>query len=159
MSLAVDPANPLIVTGAAEQPGVINQSQDGGDHWANIGIPNVTTYALQASPAGQNLLWAGTSNGIYRFKDGQWSQTGLTGQTVLSLAIYPGKNDLLFTGTTSGIQISRDGGSNWVQGPDELVGIPVQAIAFDPNDGELIYYCTPAHGVLRDHIEWSLLQP
>ncbi len=158
-SLAVDPTNPLIVTGATDLPGIINQSSDGGNNWVNIGIPGLTAYALEADPSGQNVLWAGTSDGVYHYSSGTWSKSGLSGQSVLSIALYPGKNSLLFAGTSSGAWYSKDGGSTWNKGPFELDGIPVQSIAFNANDADLIYYCTPGHGALRAHLGWTVLQP
>jgi photosystem II stability/assembly factor-like uncharacterized protein len=158
-SLAVDSGNPELLTGAADLPGVINQSLNGGITWNPIGIPGVIAYVLEASPTETNVVWAGTDNGIYLFNNGQWTQTGLSGQKVLSLAFYPGKENLLFSGTDSGVWISKDGGSTWLAGPGELVGIPVQAIAFDPHAPDLVYYGTPAHGAMRAHIEARFFQP
>jgi photosystem II stability/assembly factor-like uncharacterized protein len=158
-SLAVDSGNPEIVTGASDLPGVIHQSQNGGLTWNPIGIPGVIAYVLEASPTEMNVVWAGTDHGVYRYANGQWAQTGLSGQKVISLAFYPGKNNLLFAGTASGVWISKDGGSIWTAGPGELAGIPVQSIAFDPHAPDLVYYCTPAHGVLRAYIEWTFIQP
>ena len=157
-SLAIDPANPMIVTAASDLAGGINQSSDGGINWTGIGIPGVVAYVLEADPGGQNALWAGTSNGIYHFENGVWGLSGLAGQSVTAVAIYPGKNNLIFAGTTSGVWISKDGSGSWFEGPIELQGIPVQSIAFDPNQPDLVFYCTPAHGVLRAHLG-TVLQP
>jgi hypothetical protein len=158
-SLAVDPGNPQVVYGSADEAGVINRSTDGGSTWQNLGIPGVKAYALETVPAEQNVLWAGTDAGVYFYRNSQWQPSGLSGQTILSISLYPGKSNLIFAGTTSGVRISADNGNTWAEGPAELAGIPVQSIAFDPHAPDLVYYCTPAHGVVRDHIDWEYIQP
>lgn len=75
-TLIVDPAdatgNTLYAASggeAASDPGAIYKTTDGGTTWRSIsiGLPSRSAFALALNPNDRNTLYAGTSNGVWRF--------------------------------------------------------------------------------------------
>jgi ligand-binding sensor domain-containing protein len=123
------------------------RTADGGGNWQDTGFSGADVYALALDDAG--TLYAGTSNGIYRYQSGGWTSLALTGVPVTEVVLRPDKTGWLYAGTTSGLRISRNGGVTWASGPAELNGLPVNAITLDPGDPRRIYVSTTTQGVLR----------
>ena len=122
-------------------------SADGGTTWEDTAFSGAEVSALALDDAG--TLYAGTSNGIYRYQSGGWAHLALTGVPVIELSLHPDKPGWLYAGTRDGLRISRNGGITWQSGPAELNGLAVNAITFDPGDPRRIYLSTATQGVLR----------
>jgi len=122
-------------------------STDGGASWADNGFSGADVYALAMDNAG--TLYAGTSNGIYRYQSGGWTHLALPGVPVTEIALRPDKDGWLYAGTPGGLYISRNGGDSWRPGPPELNGLVVNAVTFDPGNPRWIYVSTATQGVLR----------
>jgi hypothetical protein len=150
-SLAVDSANPDHVYAATSFPGAVKFSLDGGATWLDSGLPdpNLIVYSLAASPSVTGVIYAGTTNGVYRLMDGSWSALGLPGNTVTVIAANPILPGYLYAGTTNGAFISSDSGETWRPGPTELANLTVQAINFDPFSPYTVYFSTTGNGVLK----------
>jgi ligand-binding sensor domain-containing protein len=146
LSLAVDLTNRDLVYAATEISGSIKISTNGGGSWVDSYLP-VTFYSLAASPLDPSVLYAGTSNGIYRYQSGTWSALGLSGQIVTSLAINPAQPGLIFAGTTSGAYYSVDGGLFWKYVNENLRNYTIQSISFDRTIPNLVYFSTSTHGI------------
>jgi photosystem II stability/assembly factor-like uncharacterized protein len=148
LSLAVDQTDSEMVYAVTENPGRIKISTDGGGNWIDSNLP-VTFYSLTASPSEPGVLYAGTSNGIYRYQSGIWSALGLTDQVVTSISIDPSRPDLIYAGTTSGAYYSLDEGLTWKFVDEYLRYQTIQSISFDPTVPNLVYFCTMTHGIYR----------
>ena len=150
-SLAVDPTNPDHVYAATSFPGVVKFSLDGAATWLDSGLPdpNLIVYSLAAAPSVTGVIYAGTTNGVYRLMDSSWSALGLPGKTVTAIAANPVLPGYLYAGTTNGAFISSDSGETWRPGPVELANLTVQAISFDPFYPFMVYFSTTGNGVLK----------
>ena len=148
-SLVVAPNEPNRVYAATNAAGSVQMSLDGGANWTDTNLSGLTAYSLAIPPGQPDILYAGTSNGVFAFISGNWTAMGISGSTVTSIAAHPTVSSRLYAGTTNGVFISHDGGLNWVAGPDELNGIQIQNISFDPHNAHIVYYATQLHGILK----------
>jgi photosystem II stability/assembly factor-like uncharacterized protein len=147
--LEFSPADPNLIYAATNGSGSVYLSPDSGGNWGNLILPGVTAYSLAIPPSDPDLIYAGTSSGFYIFDGLSWAASGLGGFEVYDLVLHPSNPDIIYAGTHNSAFISYDGGVNWELGPEELLGIRIESIHFDPNDPGVIYYNTRAHGVLR----------
>jgi photosystem II stability/assembly factor-like uncharacterized protein len=151
--LAVHPSDPNQVYAATSQVGTVKASMDGGATWADLPLPGLIVYSLSFIPGGGSLL-AGTDNGLYRYTAPDWTPAGLSGKTVMTIAYPPGIPGVMLVGTTNGAFVSRDNGGTWGPGPNQLNGMTVQAISFDPDNPSQVYFSTTARGILRAGIAY-----
>jgi len=122
-------------------------SQDGGVNWVDTGLVGVSIYTLALDPSGN--LYAGTSNGVYQHTLAGWSHLGLAGLSVTAFAPHPSKGSWLYAGTSDGLRVSHNAGESWSDWPQELNGLTVSAINFDPNDSSFLLISTSSQGVLQ----------
>ena len=136
MGCAVNPVNPLVWYGSAQNNGLYRttngwstQSSFGPASWGIGTIPFVTRMAVD--PTSPNPLYVATSY-LWRFNpttsvwDGELGGINLcpNGGTVLSIAIAPSDANVLYAGTTNGdLWRSGDKGATWVKLDD--VSTPV----------------------------------
>jgi len=146
--LVGSPLNASKIFAATNAAGSVWRSTNGGSCWVNLNLPKGTAYALAMPDSSPELLYAGTSEGVYKFV-GYWLSSGLAGQSVQVLAVHPSFPKVIYAGTVNGAYISIDGGLSWQPGPPELDGRWIESIRFDPNDEGVIYFATRSHGVLR----------
>lgn len=129
-------------------------SPDGGEHWKRVaeGIHFETEVrALAVHPERPEVIFAGTSSGLYRSENGgaswQWVENLPTGYPIWALAIHPRDPNVMFAGSRpSALFRSVDGGRRWQQLSVELaeecvaVRIPrVTGIAIDPAQPQTIW--------------------
>ena len=109
-------------------------------------------FNIAINPDDRRVLFAATSNGLYKSFDGgeSWARmfAGMTSaeRTAFRIAIRPGEPSLAILGTASGAYISTDKGDNWTK--LATVGGVVRDVAFDAKDGRYVYMATNG-GVLR----------
>ncbi|MBT3390949.1 MAG: hypothetical protein HN413_11130 [Chloroflexi bacterium] len=149
-ALVVVPGEPNRVYAATNRAGSVQMSLDGGATWGDMGLAGVAAYSLTLDTFNHDVLYVGTSNGVYKYIGGiGWVPAALSGSVVTSIAAHPTRANLIYAGTTEGAFISDDGGATWKAGPTELTGIEIQAIQFDTNQPRLVYYATKGFGVLK----------
>jgi hypothetical protein len=146
--LVVSPLTASKIFAATNTTGSVWRSLNGGYNWENLNLPKGTAYAMAMPDSSPELLYAGTSEGVYKYV-GYWLSSGLAGQSVRSLAIHPSFPKVIYAGTVNGTFVSVDGGLSWQPGPPELDGRWIEAIYLDPNDEDVIYFATRYHGALR----------
>src|SRR5215813_6410766 len=83
-----------------------------------LGITGLLSLPTQVASAQSGLIYAATSNGIFKSTDGgtSWASanTGLSGINAFSLAIDPSNPATLYAGTLGNrVYKSADGGQNW----------------------------------------------
>jgi photosystem II stability/assembly factor-like uncharacterized protein len=146
-SLAVDPSDPDLLYAALATPGSLKISLNGGVNWTDSSLP-VTIYCLATSTSMPGILFAGTSNGLYRYEGGIWTPLALADQEVTAITIDPLHPERIFAGTSSnGAFFSSDGGSSWEPVDQKLNGHTIQSINFDTLLPNYIYFATKTHGI------------
>jgi photosystem II stability/assembly factor-like uncharacterized protein len=146
--LVVSQDDPSKIYAATNGTGSVWRSTNGGSNWTNLNLPTGTAYAFVIPDSSPEVLYVGTSEGVFKYI-GYWLSSGLAGLSVRAIAVHPNNSNILFAGTMAGVYVSMDGGLSWGPGPPELDGIWIESIRFDPNDFNMIYFATRAHGVLR----------
>ncbi len=110
--------------------------------WTNLGPEGGIVYSLASSPANTNILYAGTSQGVYRSanRGESWNRMneGLTLLEALSLAVDPNNSQIVYVAIHgAGVFKSIDGGAHWVLSITGIEGTDaryVSTIAIDPQD-------------------------
>mgnify|MGYP002475941990 CR=1 FL=1 len=153
-SVAVDPANANTVYAAVrtDTASYVRASTDGGGNWITLNMPFYVreVYALAVATDGTGDLYAGTEIGlvVYRQATG-WTTSGLGGIGVIAVVTDAQHSGMVFVGTSNGAYYSINAGATWVYGPDELAGLTVQSISFDPFQPQGIYFGTKTLGILQ----------
>jgi len=135
-----------------------------GNTWQKrmAGITNVLMVTALAVDSGRpDVLYAGTSSGVYKTTDGArtWrdANAGML-QTdrvvssralgVTALAIDPHQPDIAYVGTLDGLYKTRDGGRAWTRIGRELASQSIHALVLDPGRQDEIYVGGPT-GVFK----------
>jgi photosystem II stability/assembly factor-like uncharacterized protein len=114
--------------------------------WTTTGPEGGPVFTLALDPAEPEILYAGSSGGVFRSVDGgdTWSARSgglrdgrgfLPWGGIVALAIDPGDPDVLYAGAVAGIWKSVDGGTSWAA----LEGDAGDAIAIDPAAPATVY--------------------
>lgn len=133
----------------------IFESDAEGKSWQKrmAGITNVLMVtALAMDPSRQDVLYAGTSSGVYKTTDGArtWAvattgmiEPGLAMSSralgVTTLAIDPRRPDTVYVGTLNGLYKTLDGGRAWARIGRDLAAQSINAIVVDPGDRGNLY--------------------
>ena len=165
-ALALDPHSPNTLYASI---GCINlngcrgvRSTDGGATWVRLGggFPALPVSHLLVDPAKSGTIYATAGSSVFKSTDGggSWSaaSAGLPGVGVTRLAADGGSPETLYAMTTTGLFASTNGGDGW-----RATGLtmPVQDLAVDPTDSNLLYAATRGSGVLRSSDRGGTWQP
>jgi photosystem II stability/assembly factor-like uncharacterized protein len=134
-TLVIDPRTPSTLYFGDTRGAGILKSLDGGSHWsAGIGIKDGVN-ALALDPGDSNILYAGSTNGIYKSFDAgmTWRlESGSTGLEVSALAVDPKNTDTVYAGTyNAGVFRSGDGGRSWRDFNNGLTAFGVSSLVVD----------------------------
>jgi len=147
-------------------------SRDGGQSWSPLdlgaGAP-LRVHRVAAHPAAPDVLFVGTSLGLFRSMDsGQsWERfgRGVPFAPVMEILISPANPQHVIVGGASGIFHSFDGGNRFERAgdADALEGFPVHALAFYPWNGswnapQAVLAASRNNGVFRNRVA-PVLQP
>jgi photosystem II stability/assembly factor-like uncharacterized protein len=145
------------------------RSDDGGSHWTpvNAGLTDDTVGALALDPTDDDVVYAGTGDGLFKTGDAgaSWHERdrGASNSDVWSVAAAGTGRGVLYAGTRDqrGVFRSTSGGRFWRQASDGLPeGVFVQNLAVDPADPDTIYAATSYQGVFKTTNggrSWALL--
>jgi len=118
--------------------------------WYSGGPAGTIVTILAADPSSPGVVYAGTTNGVYKTTDGgySWARIGLAGSDVRALAAGP---QVVYAGTLGlGVFKSEDGGGTW---RPVNAGIPadswVFALAMDPQQARTVYAGSSGTGAYR----------
>ncbi|MDW8167340.1 MAG: hypothetical protein RML74_02480 [Acidobacteriota bacterium] len=128
-------------------------SEDGGS-WAERALPDRMgrVHVILEHPSDSDLLFIGTSFGLYRSRDGgrSWERCahGLPHADVAAIAVHPrDPRWMLITDYRTGaVYLSSDRGETWRR-IDGAVGARAWGGAFDPHDGERIFVGSRGMGI------------
>ncbi len=146
VSLAVDVTNPNLAYAATDLYGSIFVTTNGGQSWTNVDLDRAF-YAVTASPSESGVVYAGTSNGIFRYQAGNWTDLGLSGVAITAVRLSPAQPGLIYAGAENGAYFSLDYGENWNIANEKLSGQTIESITIDPNNHNLSYLSTKTHGI------------
>lgn len=158
----------LIFAGADTQG--LFSSLDGGTSWqaaggslSSLGAGSLAVTALAVDPGNPDVIYAAvtftmaTPEGRHSLQSvfisddagASWTQTGALPSRLLALAVARGTPGLVFIGTESvGLLRSNDGGVSWqpvdsaVLARGHAAPFAVTALAFDPEDAQIVYAAT-----------------
>lgn len=143
--IIVDPRDSKVLYVAGhrhKEPGGFFKSTDGGHHWReSVELKNEALHSLAQSEANQDVLIAGTFNGIFRSDDSgdTWTQLptystpGLV--HVESLAIDPRTANIIYAGTWYLPYKTTDGGKTWKSIKNGIIDdSDIFAIDIDPRN-------------------------
>lgn len=145
VSIAIHPQNSESIFAAT--PDRIFYSNDGGVTWSDLGLVGLEIFTLALDSNAK--VYAGTSDGIYRYIINGWSPLALQGIAVTAINSHPTETDWLYAGTTEGLFISHNAGQTWESGPKHLIGLTIQSVSFDPVEPKIVFVSTTTHGVIR----------
>jgi photosystem II stability/assembly factor-like uncharacterized protein len=149
-------------------PGGIFKTTDAGSTWreANVGFENAGVLTLVSHPDDDQVLYAGTTNGIARSIDGAatwhpWDVGWPPQQWVLSIAHDPTNPEVLYACSKNGeafgrgrdgfrgfVMKSTDGGANWFEITTGLdLDQAFYQVLVDRLDPRIIYLATQGDGV------------
>jgi PKD repeat protein/photosystem II stability/assembly factor-like uncharacterized protein len=153
--IAIDPVNTNVIylaTGDGDgsqtySMGVI-KSIDGGATWQTTGLNWSTTQSRVMSkiiinPVNTNVLWAASSNGLWKTTDGGANWYAVLGGSIKEIELNPENPNTVYACTNSIFYKSTNGGNNF--SPIIGTGIPADSlisrlsIAVTPNDTNYIY--------------------
>lgn len=117
---------------------------------------------LLASPANPDILWAATTNGVFRSEDGgrAWTSAseGLIPYSEFSwlhydaLAFDPSTPGGLWAAGWSGLFHSNDSGSTWARVAGLREGVPIGSVAVDPNDPRRVWAISSGGGPVASKV-------
>lgn len=128
------------------------KTTDGGDTWAACTTGGISgaVHGLAIKPDDASIVYAGTSDGVFRSTDQgtTWTNTGLS--RVRDLIIDPRAPNWIYAGTDSGVYVSFSGGNEWKVMSDGLVYRKTRCLEMVSDDylyagtwGNSIYRCVP----------------
>ncbi len=150
-SIAVHPSNPDLVYVATTQPGIMKISTDGGATWGNLpAIPgSANVYSLVILQNEPDVVFAGTSNGIWKYDTASWVFAGISSTAITVLKSNSNTPSMLYAGTANGAYFSLDH-MNWTLISPESYGYGIGAIALaEQNNEEFIFLGTSTRGTLQ----------
>jgi len=144
-------------------------SRDGGRTWRPLTLEGAADFhALTLSRADGDTLYGwnvGSNPGLYRvsLRNGTWKRVEARGLgEVFSLAAHPRERETVVAGTRSGLLVSRDSGQSWVPLGSTVRGVPVTAVAFNPENPQVLlaYAVRPELGLVQSvdgGLSWAAL--
>ncbi len=148
-SIAVDYDDPLIIyigsgdRDARDAAGIgVLKSFDGGENWTlyNNGMGNATVGRMVIHPEDPLILWAATSNGIFKTTNGGESWQNKKGGNFKELVMKPDDPAILYASTGGSFYRSANGGESWEQINSGLPGGSRAVIAVSPASPQLVYF-------------------
>ena len=123
----------------------IYRSFDASAKWTKLqGIPYTSrrTHVIYQHPTRPEVIFAGTTEGLWRTTDGgkNWEVKTSPRLIINAISIHPDKPDCVFVGTEDmGVMISNDGGENYVSSNTGFISRQVRVVLPDRTQPGRIY--------------------
>ena len=131
--------------------GVIHQSDDGGQEWAETmaGIRGASVHTLAKAPGRAGELFAGTNTGVFKSTDSgaTWSRS-LSALILYTLEQDPAVFGRLYAGVALNFFKTTDGGETWRSIHASSLGSKVRAVAIDLSNSDKLL-AGAARGIFR----------
>ena len=112
-------------------------SADGGETWTDTGLPFGT--AVVSLAVSQSVIYAGTSNGVFKNAGGSWTQASADiHEAVVSVAADPSHPDVVYAGTNSALFYTTSGGATWSM----TLPYPIYSVVVAPSNPSIVYVAT-----------------
>ena len=148
--------------GRADQKGLVGvfRRPAGADTWDHV-LPDLETYTVNIHPTDPSVVFAGTSDGVYRSTDrgATFQRAAFPDKTqIWSFLVDAGNRDLVYAGASPiAMYRSEDRGATWRKLPDP--GMPDRAVmpfacrvmrlAQHPSNPATIYAALEVNGVMK----------
>ncbi|HEY5599142.1 MAG TPA: hypothetical protein VIK48_00510, partial [Candidatus Manganitrophaceae bacterium] len=158
LSMMIVPGAPPALFAGSFQNGIFKLPMDdaslSASAWtpASADLSDKSVFALAVHPQLSSVLFAGTSNGVYKSGDAgaNWTLSGLENIDVHFIAFdsTTAANPALYAGTSAGVYKSVDLAAAWTHLDDGMTA-PVFSILADPTQNNIIYAGTIVSGVYK----------
>jgi photosystem II stability/assembly factor-like uncharacterized protein len=161
-AIAINPKDPSVLYGGTT--GGIYRSDDGAMTWKKINnglIPEselmasmaLGVNAIEIDSANPNVVYAGTTKGLYRTTDKgeSWERIGqsITEPFISSIVLQSGDPSVVYIGGPGGVWKSADGGKSWEAKNEGLASLNIRALAIEPRHDRSLYAGTNGSGLYR----------
>jgi photosystem II stability/assembly factor-like uncharacterized protein len=162
VTLAMDPQRPNVLY--AGTTGGVYRTINATESWEKKTRGMVASDAKMASmalgvnglavdPTNSNVVYAGTTNGLYKSTDQteHWTKIGGSIQHAYISAIQldPTKPSTLYLATSDRVQKSEDGGDTWQPKTKGLEAASIRSLQISPTDPRTLYVGTNGGGLYR----------
>ena len=112
------------------------------------GLNGMNVWSLAINPSNSQIIYAGTSFGVYKTNNGGGSWYIVNGDGGSSLAIDPSDSQTVYAGSSSGgVFKSINNGETWNAVNIGLTVAGVYSLVIDPSDSRTVYAGTLNGGV------------
>jgi uncharacterized repeat protein (TIGR01451 family) len=143
-SITIDPNTPSTLY--ADTNLGIFRSIDAGTSWTklNTGIPDFLTINNITIDPAHNLIYVGTSFGLWKSAIGSntWANIGNLTFGITSVAFDPTNASLLYAATEVSIQKSIDGGNSWTESKTGYPGTRTSSLVLNPTQPSTLFVGT-----------------
>ena len=162
VSLALDPQNPSVLY--AGTTGGVYRTTNGTESWVKKSTGMVAADAKMASmalgvnslavdPTNSDVVYAGTTKGLYKSMDQGEHWVKLEGSVqdsyVSAIQIDPSHPSTLYLATSDRVQKSEDSGATWQPKINGLEATSIRSLQISPSDPQVLYIGTNGGGLYR----------
>jgi len=162
VTLAIDPQRPNVLY--AGTTGGVYRTINATESWEKKTTGMVASDAKMASmalgvnglaidPTNSDVVYAGTTNGLYKSTDQaeHWTKIGGSIQHayVSAIQLDPTKPSTLYLATSDRVQKSEDGGDTWQPKTTGLEAASIRSLQISPTDPRTLYVGTNGGGLYR----------
>jgi photosystem II stability/assembly factor-like uncharacterized protein len=162
VSLALDPQRPNVLY--AGTTGGVYRTLDGTERWEKKSSGMVAADAKMASmalgvnglavdPTNSDVVYAGTTKGLYKSVDQGEHWTKLEGAVqdsyISAIQLDPSQPSTLFLATSDHVQKSEDSGATWQPKIKGLDATSIRSLKISPSNPQVLYVGTNGGGLYR----------
>jgi photosystem II stability/assembly factor-like uncharacterized protein len=162
VTLAIDPQRPNVLY--AGTTGGVYRTINATESWekkttgmvasdAKMASMALGVNALAVDPTNSDVVYAGTTNGLYKSTDQAEHWRKVVGSIqhayVSAIQLDPTKPSTLYLATSDRVQKSEDGGDTWQPKTDGLEAASIRSLQLSPMNPQTLYVGTNGGGLYR----------
>jgi hypothetical protein len=151
--------------GGKESNACVYRSTNEGSTWTKLsaGLPSATgslIWSLSADQTDENVVYAGTTGGVYKSVDGgtTWDPTDVTGVSIRSVLVHSTNPSVIYAVSDDAEDPlffrSTDRGENWENMSDDFPNVKAYNLELDPTKLNVIYAGTDGGVYSLPHV-WT----